>query len=84
LIPENADMTRFAIAAAASLVLIAAYALSPLAAVAIAAAASAVLTAAVAIALRRAERDEIAHVMEIIDACVAVEEPAPLGARMVS
>jgi len=77
-------MTRLALAIVATAVLVALYSLSPLFAVALAAAGAAALTAAVAISLRRAEQDEIAHVMEIIDACVAAEQNIPEPVRLVS
>lgn len=77
-------MTRLALAAAASVLLVTAYSLSPLVAVSIAALGAATLTAAVAMALRQAERDEIEHVMDIIDSCVAAEGPMPEPVRLVS
>jgi hypothetical protein len=77
-------MTRLALAAAATVVFIGAYSLSPLIAVGIAAIGAAFLTAAVAISLRQAERNEIEHVMEIIEACVVSEREAPEAAQMAS
>ena len=77
-------MTRIALAAAASIVLVATYSLSPLLAVAIAAAGAAVLTAAVAISLRQAELREIEHVMDIIDACASTDRQMAEPIRMVS
>jgi hypothetical protein len=59
------------------------YNISPLTAVGIAAVCAAAATIAVAVLLRRAERAEIAHVMQIIDACAAMEE-CPEPARLVS
>ena len=77
-------MTRIAIAAVASLVFVATYSLSPLVAVAIAAMAAAVLTAFIAIGIREAEQREIAHVMNIIDACDVTEPFAAEPIRLVS
>ena len=78
-------MTRIALAAAASIVFVATYALSPLFAVAIAAVGAAALTATIAISLRQAELREIEHVMDIIEACTAAErEQAPEPIRLVS
>jgi hypothetical protein len=75
-------MTRLATAVLSSMFLAGTYSVSPLVAVATAAAAAAVLTAAIAIALHRAERAEIAHVMEIIDACPD-SEPMPEPVQLV-
>ena len=77
-------MTRLALAAAASVLLVTAYSLSPLVAVTIAAVGAATLTAAVALALRQAEHEEIEHVMDIIDSCVAAEHPIAEPIRLVS
>jgi len=77
-------MTRIAFAAAASIVFVAAYSVSPLAAIAIAAAAAAVLSGAIALSLRDAEHQEIQHVMEIIETCVATERALPEPIRLVS
>jgi len=77
-------MTRLAIAASSSVLLVTAYSFSPLIAVTIAALGAALLTAAIAISLRQAEREEIEHVMDIIDSCVAAERSSPEPARMVS
>jgi hypothetical protein len=83
-IEEMFSMNRLVFAVSATVVLFGAYAISPLAAAAVAAAGAAVLMASLAIMLRNAERAEIAHVMEIIDACVAAEEHSAQPARMVS
>lgn len=77
-------MTRLALAAAATVIFIAAYSLSPLIAVGIASIGAAMLTAAVAMSLRQSERKEIEHVMSIIEACVVNEREQPEPARMVS
>jgi hypothetical protein len=77
-------MTRIALAAAASVVFVATYALSPLFAVAIAAVGAAALTAMIAISLRQAELSEIEHVMAIIDACAVSERQAAEPMRLVS
>jgi hypothetical protein len=77
-------MTRLATAAASSIVLVTAYSVSPLVAVALASIAAAVLTGAIALSLRQAEREEIAHVMDIVDSCVASDERAPQQVRLVS
>ncbi len=77
-------MTRIALAAAASVVFVATYALSPLFAVAIAAIGAAALTATIAISLRQAELREIEHVMDIIDACAVSERHAAEPMRLVS
>ena len=77
-------MTRLAIAATASIVLVSAYSVSPLIAVTIAGIAAAALTAAIALSLRQAEREEIEHVMDIIDSCVASERTVAEPVRLVS
>jgi hypothetical protein len=77
-------MTRLATAAAASVILITAYSLSPLVAVTIAAVAAAALTAAIALSLRQAEREEIDHVMDIVETCVASERSMAEPVRLVS
>jgi hypothetical protein len=77
-------MTRLALAAAGSVIFIAAYSLSPLVAVALAATGAAILTAVVALSLRQSEIEEIEHVMGIIDACVATERRSPEPLRLVS
>jgi hypothetical protein len=77
-------MTRLVIAAAASVILVTAYSVSPLVAVTIAAVAAAALTAAIALSLRQAEREEIDRVMDIIDSCVVSERSVAEPVRLVS
>ena len=77
-------MTRIALAAAASIIFVATYSLSPLLAVAIASVGAAVLTAAIAVSLRQAELHEIEHVMDIIDSCTVADRRVAEPIRMVS
>jgi hypothetical protein len=77
-------MTRLAIAAAASVILVTAYSVSPLIAVTIAAIAAAALTAAIALSLRQAEREEIDRVMDIVETCVASDRSMAEPIRLVS
>ena len=77
-------MTHLALASVASIIFIATYALSPLVAVAIAAIGAALLTASIAMSLQHAERQEIDHVMTIIDACVAADYQMQEPVRLVS
>ena len=77
-------MTRLALAAAASVILVTAYSLSPLIAVTLAALSAATLTAAIAISLRRAEHEEIERVMDIIESCVEAERAIAEPVRLAS
>jgi len=77
-------MTRLALAAAGSAILVAAYSLSPLVAVAVAAIGATALMAVIAMVLQQAEREEVERVMTIIDACVESESRPLEPVRLVS
>jgi hypothetical protein len=77
-------MTRLALAAAASVIFVATYSLSPLLAVAIAAIGAALLTASIAMSIRHSENQEIEHIMTIIDACVVAEQHSHEPVQLVS